>query len=63
MTDEIEGPPDPVRAGGTESEAEREARYFAGYQALPESDDEELKAIARFAVDSFRRDAVWRDAP
>ncbi len=41
---------DPVRP---ETEAEREARYFAGYEAIPD-DDEDFKAIERLAIESLR---------
>lgn len=36
------------------SEAEREARYFAGYAAIPDGDDEGFEAIERAAVDDLR---------
>lgn len=35
------------------SEAEREARYFAGYQAIPDS-DEDFTAIARMGAETLR---------
>ena len=37
-----------------ETEAEREARYFAGYQAIPDADDEDFKALDRLAIESLR---------
>ncbi len=37
-----------------ETEAEREARYFAGYQAIPDGDDEDFKAIGRLAIETLR---------
>jgi Zn-dependent peptidase ImmA (M78 family) len=38
-----------------ESEAEREARYFAGYLAYPDGEDEDFKAIDRFAVETLAK--------
>jgi hypothetical protein len=43
------------RAGRAETEAEREARYFAGYQALPDGDDEDFMAIQRLAIEALRK--------
>jgi len=34
-----------------ETDAEREERYFAGYRAIPDGEDEEFKAITRLALD------------
>lgn len=36
------------------SESEREARYFAGYQAMPDGGDEDFKAIERAAIQDLR---------
>ena len=36
------------------NEAEREARYFAGYQAIPDGTDEDFAAIERAAIEDLR---------
>jgi metal-responsive CopG/Arc/MetJ family transcriptional regulator len=38
------------------SEAEREARYFAGYEAIPD-DDEVFKGVARLGAEALDRGA------
>ena len=48
------------RPAPAESEAELEARYFAGYQAFPD-DDEDFRAIDRMAVESLQQ--LDRDDP
>ena len=53
------GPRDP---GSRETEAEREARYFAGYEAIPDGNDEDFKAIQRLAIESLRDSEVDRSA-
>lgn len=34
--------------------AEREERYFAGYRAIPDTDDEDFKAIERAGIEDLR---------
>ena len=36
------------------SEAEREARYFAGYRAIPDGDDDDFKAIERVGIEDLK---------
>lgn len=36
------------------SEAEREARYFAGYEAIPDGSDDDFKAIESAAIADLR---------
>ena len=36
------------------SEAEREARYFAGYEAIPDGEDGDFKAIEAVAIADLR---------
>lgn len=36
------------------SEAEREERYFAGYRAIPDGDDEDFAAIERAGIEDLR---------
>jgi len=38
------------------SEAEREARYFAGYEAIPDTDDD-FEGVARIGAELLRRSA------
>lgn len=35
-------------------EAEREARYFAGYERIPDGDDADFKAIEQAAIEDLR---------
>lgn len=42
-------------AKGQESEADREARYFAGYLTYPDGEDEDFKAIDRLAVETLAK--------
>ncbi|HEX9494530.1 MAG TPA: hypothetical protein VGA38_02080 [Candidatus Limnocylindria bacterium] len=42
------------RGRSEETDAEREARYFAGYQAIPDADDEDFEAINRLAIEMLR---------
>ncbi|MDP9245484.1 MAG: hypothetical protein M3O64_02425 [Chloroflexota bacterium] len=39
------------------SEAEREARYFAGYAAVPDGEDDDFKALERVAIEDLRDSA------
>jgi metal-responsive CopG/Arc/MetJ family transcriptional regulator len=39
------------------NETEREARYFAGYQAIPDGDDVDFKATERAAIEDLRNTA------
>jgi len=38
------------------NEAERESRYFAGYEAIPETDDD-FQGVARLGAEALRRAA------
>jgi metal-responsive CopG/Arc/MetJ family transcriptional regulator len=37
-----------------QTDAEREARYFAGYEATPDTDDD-FKGVARLAAETLRK--------
>ena len=37
------------------SKEEREERYFAGYRAIPDTDDEDFKAIERVGLETLRK--------
>lgn len=37
-----------------QDEAEREARYFAGYAAIPDGNDEDFGAIQRAAIEDLK---------
>ena len=36
-------------------EAEREARYFAGYTAIPDRGDKDFEAIERVGIEDLRK--------
>ena len=36
-------------------DTEREARYFAGYRAIPDGGDEDFQAIERVAIEDLRK--------
>jgi metal-responsive CopG/Arc/MetJ family transcriptional regulator len=37
-----------------QNEADREARYFAGYAAIPDGNDEDFRAIQRAAIEDLK---------
>lgn len=37
-----------------QTEAEREARYFAGYTAIPDGNDEDFRAIEQAAIEDLK---------
>ena len=37
-----------------QNEADREARYFAGYAAIPDGNDEDFRAIQRAAIKDLK---------
>lgn len=43
-----------------ETDAQREARYFAGYEAVPDGADEDVKAIPRLAIENLRDSGTAR---